>query len=127
MKHTEDRKAGYLFVMALILTLSIFPIMASAQVNETTITFSDLNIIKGVHILIYNQTGYFIGDFETTDTTNLPSGSYVFILKPTDQSLFTSPAGTVQVLAAYLPIAINYLIAGVFIIGIAYAVSRLWK
>ncbi len=113
-----------LFILFLIL-ISAYPVSA----DDISITFADLNIIHGIKIIAFNETGQFVGEYNSTDTAtfNATGHSYVFILKPTDQSLFTSPAGTIQLLSAYLPITINYLIAGVFIIGIAYAVSRLWK
>lgn len=117
------------FFSFFILCVLVFALAYPVSADDVSITFADLNIIHGVKILVYNETGQFVGEYNSTDTTTFPATnhSYVFILKPTDQSLFTSPAGTIQVLSAYLPLTINYLIAGVFIIGIAYAVSRLWK
>lgn len=113
------------FFILFALLISAYPVSAGCNVS---ITYADLNIIHGVKIIVFNGTdGSFVGEYNTTDTVTFCDGGYMSILKPTDQSLFTSPAGTVEVLSAYLPITINYLIAGVFIIGIAYAVSRLWK
>ncbi len=117
------RPICFLFLIAAALLL-VYPAAAA----DVSITFADLNIIKGVHILIYNNTGSFMGEFNSTDTATIDSAqSYIFVLKPTSQSWFTSASGTIDVLGAYLPITVNYMIAGVFILGIAYAISRMWK
>ncbi len=107
---------------------ALLPYPAAAA--EVTITFADLNIIKGVNVIVYNATasGSFVGEYNSTETIKLDSTqNYVFVLKPTSQSWFTSPQGTVDVLGIYLPIYVNYLIAGVVVVGLAYAISRLWK
>ncbi len=124
--------------LALLICLWVISIITIAPAEATIInfdnstgvgiTFADMNLIKGINILVYQANGTLVGEYRSTDTLILDQNqSYLFVLKPTDQSWFTSAGGTVDVLGAYLPLTVNYLIAGIFILGIAYAISRLWK
>ena len=110
------------FVLVVLATTAIHPAAA------VQITFADLNIIHGQSIIIDNSTGGFVGEYNSTDTTpDLTEAHYIFIFKPTAQSLFTSPQGTVDFLGGFLPISINYFIAAILLFGIAYGISRMWK
>jgi hypothetical protein len=113
------------FLFFILVVLAFTTVHPAAAVQ---ITFADLNIINGMKVIIDNSTGGFVGEYNTTDTTpDLTEEHYVFIFKPSAQSLFTSPQGTVDFLSGFLPISINYFIAGVLLFGIAYGISKMWK
>lgn len=96
--------------------------------SATNVTFADLNIVKGVGILVYNSTGTLIGEYNSTATASLDSTSdYVFVLKPTEQSWFSDPLNAINLFTVLLPPMMSYLLWVVVIVGTVYIVTRLWK
>ena len=92
------------------------------------ITFSDLQIVKGVSIIVYNSSGSLVGEYNTTSSLSLPdSAGYVFVVKPTEQSWFSDPVNTIQLFTIWLPPMLSYLTWLVVIVGTVFIVSRLWK
>ena len=113
-------------LLLILLILILISIPANAQ--NVTITFSDLNIQKGVKILIYNSTGSLIGEYNTTDTVILnASQSYIFILKPSEQAWFTNPLNAIELFKASVPTFLSYLLYAVVIIGTGYLITRIFR
>ncbi len=115
------RKIYFLFLLVLIL-------ISTVPANAVTITFGDLNIQKGVKILIYNSTGGLIGEYNTTDTVSLnSSGSYIFILKPSEQVWFTNPLNALELFKTLTPAVLSYLLFAMVIIGTGYLITRVLR
>jgi hypothetical protein len=113
----------FFFILGLLCTICIST--CNAQV---TITFSDLNIQKGIKILIYNATGNLIGEYNTTDTVTLnTTQDYVFILKPTEQAWFSDPFQAIELFKASIPTMLSYLLFVVVIVSCGYLFVRIFR
>ena len=113
--------------VSLFLFLIVFGIIASASATNVTVTFSDLNIQKGLKILVYDFQGNLVGEFNTTDTVILNTfnaTSYIFVLKPSEQSWFSDPFQAVELLKVSAPVVLSYLMFGIVIVGLAYLLAR---
>jgi len=116
-------RASFLFLILILILVSV-PVNA----QNVTITFSDLNIQKGVKILIYDSTGSLIGEYNTTDTVVLDSSqSYIFILKPSEQAWFTNPINALELFKASVPAFLSYLLFAVVIVGSGYLITRIFR
>jgi len=106
----------------------IFSLVQTA--NAVTITFSDLDLVGAKKILIYNQSGGFIGEFNTTDTVNLNNtDSYIIVFKPSVQeAYFKDPLGRMTEFAkANLPVIMVFMGYIAFVVGMVIIVSRAIK
>ncbi len=110
-----------LFFFFLIISLAL--IQPGAAVK---ITLADLNIVKGVSIDVYNNTGAFQGEFNTTDTIDVTSDS-VFILKPTEQSWFSNPLNAISLFEVAFPTFLGYLVWFVIVLGSAWLCMKVLK
>ena len=110
------RITAFLIFLALIL-----------PANAVTITFSDLNIQKGTKILVYDYKGNFIGEYNTTDTITLNDSSYVFVLKPLEQSWFSDPWQAIELLKVAAPVMLSYALFVGVIFGLVYILTRVFR
>jgi len=118
-------RPGLILFLILIANASLI-IPASAA--DITITFSDLTIIKGIKVLVYNNTGALQGEFNTTDTATLNSSqNYIFILKPSEQAWFSDPMNAIELFKATIPVALSYLLYAVVVVATGYLLTRIWK
>jgi len=117
-------RSGLLLFFILIFS-SVIIIPASADID---VTFADMNLVKGVKVLVYTANGTMIGEYNTTDTvTLLPTTSYVMILKPTEQSWFSNPLNALELFKALIPTALSYLLFAVVVVATGYLVTRIWR
>lgn len=119
-----NMRPGFILFLILIASASlVFP--ASADIS---ITFADLNLIKGVKVLVYNNTGSLQGEYNTTDTATLnASQNYIFILKPTEQAWFMDPMNALELFKATIPVALSYLLFAVVVVATGFLVTRIWR
>ncbi|WP_456478196.1 hypothetical protein [Geoglobus ahangari] len=113
---------------SIFLFLIVTAFTATAGAVNVTVTFSDLNLQKGLKVLVYDYQGKLIGEFNTTDTlilNTLNATSYIFVLKPTEQSWFSDPFKAVELLKVSAPVVLSYALFGVVIFGLGYLVSRI--
>jgi len=91
----------FLLFIALSVVLAALPVSA----NSVTITFSDLNILqKDTKILVYDSTGNFIGEYNTSDTVTLDANSsYIFVLKPSGGDWFSNPFNAIELVKEGAP------------------------
>jgi len=95
------------------------------SVQAQNITFSDLNIQKGVKILVYTADGTLVGEYNTTDTIQLdPAKDYIFVLKPSEQSWFSDPFQAVELFKASVPTMLSYALFFVAILAGGYLIVR---
>lgn len=110
------------------LFLSLFIVAVNAE--NVTITLSDLNIQKGVKIIVYDYQGKLVGEFNTTDTitlNTLNASSYIFVLKPSEQSWFSNPFQAIELLKVSAPIILSYLLFAAVIVGLGYLLVRIFR
>lgn len=111
----------------LIFLLS-FVTITTAHAQDITISLSDLNLQKGIKILVYDYQGKFVGEFNSTDTIMLNSSnatSYIFVLKPSEQSWFSDPLYALELLKASAPTILSYLLFGGVIFALVYLIASL--
>jgi len=90
-------------------------------VQAQNITFSDLNIQKGIKILVYTSTGQLIGEYNSTDTIQLnTSKDYIFVLKPSEQSWFSDPFQAIELFKASVPTILSYALFFLVILATVY-------
>jgi len=90
-------------------------------VYAQNVTFSDLNIQKGVKILVYTSTGQLVGEYNTTDTIQLdPSKDYILVLKPSEQSWFSDPFQAIELFKASVPAILSYTLFFIVILATGY-------
>lgn len=110
----------------LILFLGVIP----AAAENVTITFSDLQLIKGTKIVVYDHLGNYVGEYNTTDTITLDlndSKGYIFVLKPTEQVWFQNPLNALELFKASIPPMLSYLLFAVVIICGGYLLTRIFR
>ena len=115
---------------SIFLFLIITAFTATAGAVNVTVTFSDLNLQKGLKVLVYDYQGKLIGEFNTTDTlilNTLNATSYIFVLKPTEQSWFSDPFQAVELLKVSAPVVLSYALYGGVVVGLAYILSRIFR
>jgi|Deesub1362B_J571_1020462.scaffolds.fasta_scaffold30512_2 hypothetical protein len=119
----------FFFIIAVSLSLTVFCFLVdSVQAHNVSVTFSDLNLQKGIKILVYNNTGDLIGEFNTTDTVELDANqSYIFILKPTEQVWFSDPLNALQLFIATTPKMLAYFLFFIVILSSAWLITRLFR
>lgn len=113
----------------LIFLIAVFGISLVSAVN-VTISLSDLNLQNGQKILVYDYQGNFVGEFNTTDTVilnTLKATSYIFVLKPSEQSWFSNPFQAVELLKATAPVILSYLLFATVIVGLGYILVRVLR
>ncbi len=111
-----------------ILFLILAGLFIVPALGDVSVTFADLNIVKGVHVLIYNNTGAFIGEYNTTQSVTLdPAQSYIFVLKPNEGSWFTDPFQSIELLKSSMPVIISYSMYLVLIVGLGFILTRIWR
>ena len=112
---------------AALLVLFFIAIISVASAQNVTITLSDLQIQKGIKILVYDYKGQFIGEFNTTDTITLNltnASSYVFVIKPSEQSWFSNPWNSVELFKAWFPTYLSYLPYFLVVVGSIVVIFR---
>ncbi|AIY91118.1 hypothetical protein [Geoglobus acetivorans] len=115
---------------ALIILFFVISAISVASAVNVTVTFSDLNLQKGLKVLVYDYQGKLIGEFNTTDTlilNTLNATSYIFVLKPTEQSWFSDPFKAVELLKVSAPVVLSYALYGGVVVGLAYLMSRFFR
>ena len=115
---------------SIFLFLIVTAFTATAGAVNVTVTFSDLNLQKGLKVLVYDYQGKLIGEFNTTDTlilNTLNATSYIFVLKPTEQSWFSDPFQAVELLKVSAPVVLSYALYGGVVVGLAYILSRIFR
>lgn len=114
--------------IASILILIFLAVPAAAE--NVTITLSDLHLIKGTKIVVYDHTGEYIGEYNTTDTITLNlnnSSSYIFVLKPTEQVWFQNPLNALELFKASVPPLLSYVLFFAVIVGAVYVIYRIFR
>ena len=107
----EMRSAIFIFLILICL----------GTVQAQNITFSDLNIQKGIKILVYTSTGQLIGEYNSTDTIQLnTSKDYIFVLKPSEQSWFSDPFQAIELFKASVPTILSYALFFLVILATVY-------
>lgn len=113
------------FILFLFFSLLIFSMPSSADIN---VTFADMNLVKGVKVMVYNFNGSLQGEYNTTATAALNSSQdYIFVMKPTEISWFSDPLNAIELFKASIPVALSYLLWVVVIVATGYLVTRIWK
>lgn len=124
------------FLILFIALSLVLLVPASAQENNTTIievpkditvTFSDLNVLqKDMKILVYDNAGNFVGEYNTTDTVTLDGNhSYIFVFKPSGGDWFSNPFNAIELVKEGAPTILGLLLFGVTIGGLVYLITRL--
>ena len=117
------RKAVTIFLLYFIFITS--SLIANVEAQNITITFSDLNLVKGAKILVYSANGNLIKELNTTDTIELQANqSYIFVLKPSEQVWFSNPFQAIELLKASFPSMLSYALFFVVIISSAYIIKK---
>ena len=101
-----------------------------AAAENVTITLSDLQLIKGTKIVVYDHLGNYVGEYNTTDTITLnlnDSISYIFVFKPTEQVWFQNPLNALELFKASIPPMLSYLLFAVVIICGGYLLTRIFR
>ena len=112
---------------AALLALFFISLVALANAQNVTITLSDLNIQKGIKILVYDYQGKFIGEYNTTDTITLNltnASSYVFVIKPSEQAWFSNPFNSLELFKAWFPTFLSYLPHFLVVVGSILIIFR---
>ncbi len=117
----------HLHRIAVISFFMIFILAVTVSAQNVTITLSDLNLQKGIKVVVYDFQGNYIGEFNTTDTVLLnmsKASSYVFVLKPTEQVWFSNPLNALELFKASFPSILSYLLFFAVVIGSVIIVLR---
>ena len=108
-------------VISLFLICLIVGIVGGVHAQNVTITFSDLNLVKGTKILVYTANGDLVGEYNSTDTVTLDaSQSYIFVLKPSEQSWFSDPFQAIELFKASVPAMLSYALFFIVILATGY-------
>ena len=111
--------------LPIFLIICLIGLVSVVNAENVTVTFSDLNLVKGVKILIYTADGRFIGEYNTTDSVVLnASQSYIFVLKPSEQVWFSDPFQAVELLKASFPSMLSYALFFTVIVASAYIIKK---
>lgn len=95
--------------------------LSGGSVYTTTISFSNLNLMKNVKYLIYQGDAY-LGEVNATDTVILDATKdYLIVIKPDQGVWFSDPLQTLQLAVASIPQAFSIVLG----LGVAFLILGL--
>ena len=103
--------------MRFIYLLSLFLVCFSPVSSAGSVTFTDP--LNSYVYTVYDASGTYIGDFNTTGTLLLDSSqNYQIFVKPNTVSLAANPLEAADWTMAYVPVFLSLGLVGVMVLGL---------